>query len=305
MERARKKQEMEQLIRRNIEYDVLFLRNPSCDKEIDEIVSLMTEVATSRRSTIHLDKQGIPQPMVKERLLSLQCEHIEYVLEIVVTAQEEEEHSVVSDAYPLDGEPFRAEQTEIGSITSDDTVGQTQIIGAEIELPPEIPAMQELIGAFSAPVALETVGDDAAHAEGLMRVTLLYRPQDDPAALASYTQEIPFALDFDRISGLSQISGAQIGRVESEKLAPDRAQVRIPLMLTAEKVETASVPVLADVAFEGEPASLPKGVVLYYPREGESEWEIAKRFRFSQEALQKRNPEGKAPYLIFRRLTGE
>ena len=231
--------------------------------------------------------------------------HIEYVLEIVVTAQEEEEHSVVNDAYPLDGEPFRAEQTEIGSITSDETVGQTQIISAEIELPPEIPAMHELIGAFSAPVALETVGDDAAHAEGLMRVTLLYRPQDDPAALASYTQEIPFALDFDRISGLSQISGAQIGRVESEKLAPDRAQVRIPLTLTAEKVETASVPVLADVAFEGEPASLPKGVVLYYPREGESEWEIAKRFRFSQEALQKRNPEGKAPYLIFRRLTGE
>ena len=81
MEHAREKQEMEQLIRRNIEYDVLFLRNPSCDREIDEIVSLMTEVATSRRSTIHLDKQDIPQPMVKERLLSLQCEHIEYVLE--------------------------------------------------------------------------------------------------------------------------------------------------------------------------------------------------------------------------------
>lgn len=81
MERAREKEEMEQLIRRNIEYDVLFLRNPSCDREIDEIVSLMTEVATSRRSTIHLDKQDIPQAMVKERLLSLQCEHIEYVLE--------------------------------------------------------------------------------------------------------------------------------------------------------------------------------------------------------------------------------
>lgn len=81
MERTREKEKMEQLIRRNIEYDVLFLRNPSCDREIDEIVSLMTEVATSRRSTIHLDKQDIPQPMVKERLLSLQCEHIEYVLE--------------------------------------------------------------------------------------------------------------------------------------------------------------------------------------------------------------------------------
>ena len=94
--------------------------------------------------------------------------------------------------------------------------------------------------------------------------------------------------------------------MESEKLAPDRAQVRIPLTLTAEKVETASVPVLADVAFEGEPASLPKGVVLYYPREGEGDDGGSRsELRFSQEALQKRNPEGKAPYLIFRRLTGE
>lgn len=81
MERAREMQEMEQRIRDNIEYDVLFSRNPSCKQEIDEIISLMTEAATSRRSTIRLDKQDIPQPMVKARLLSLQCEHIEYVLE--------------------------------------------------------------------------------------------------------------------------------------------------------------------------------------------------------------------------------
>lgn len=81
MERAREMQEMEQHIRDNIEYDVLFSRNPSCKQEIDEIISLMTEAATSRRSTIRLDKQDIPQPMVKACLLSLQCEHIEYVLE--------------------------------------------------------------------------------------------------------------------------------------------------------------------------------------------------------------------------------
>ena len=47
------------------------------------MVLLMTEVATSKRSTIRLDQQELPQPMVKERMLSLQCEHIEYVLESV------------------------------------------------------------------------------------------------------------------------------------------------------------------------------------------------------------------------------
>ena len=81
MERTRERQQMKEQICYNIEYDVLFSRNPTCKQEIDEVVLLMTEAATSKRSTIRLDQQELPQPMVKERLLSLQCEHIEYVLE--------------------------------------------------------------------------------------------------------------------------------------------------------------------------------------------------------------------------------
>lgn len=65
----------------NIEEEVLRARNPSCDREIDQIILLMTEVAASKRSTIRLDQQQLPQQQVKERLLTLQCEHIEYVLE--------------------------------------------------------------------------------------------------------------------------------------------------------------------------------------------------------------------------------
>lgn len=83
IEHTREKQQMKAQICYNIEYDVLFSRNPTCKQEIDEMVLLMTEVATSKRSTIRLDQQELPQPMVKERMLSLQCEHIEYVLESV------------------------------------------------------------------------------------------------------------------------------------------------------------------------------------------------------------------------------
>lgn len=81
MEYRRERQQVERVIRRNIEYDILLLRNPSYEREIEEMVSLMTEAAASRRRTLRLDKQDIPQPMVKERLLGLQCEHMEYVLE--------------------------------------------------------------------------------------------------------------------------------------------------------------------------------------------------------------------------------
>ena len=83
IEHTRERQQMKAQICYNIEYDVLFSRNPTCKQEIDEMVLLMTEVATSKRSTIRLDQQELPQPMVKERMLSLQCEHIEYVLESV------------------------------------------------------------------------------------------------------------------------------------------------------------------------------------------------------------------------------
>ncbi len=162
--------------------------------------------------------------------------------------------------------------------------------------------MAELVGAFAAPVALDTVGDEIAHAEGLMRVTLLYRTGGE-TPLNAYSYEAPFALDFDEIDGMSEISGVEIGKVTAERLSPVQAQVRVPLILTAEKIESATTSVLSEISDEGEPVSLPVGAVLYYPQQGETLWDVARRYRTTVEALGKRNPEGKSPVLVYRRLT--
>ena len=49
---------------------------------------------------------------------------------------------------------------------------------------------------------------------------------------------------------------------------------------------------------------LPAGAVLYYPEPGQTLWDVARRYRISEEALRARNPDGKAPLLVYRRLTG-
>lgn len=227
---------------------------------------------------------------------------IEYVLELTAEARAVIETNVLADAYPLSEDPFKAAAASVSYISGDERSSQTQNLIVEIGLPADQPPMAELVGAFAAPVALDTVGDEIAHAEGLMRVTLLYRTGGE-TPLNAYSYEAPFALDFDEIDGMSEISGVEIGKVTAERLSPVQAQVRVPLILTAEKIESATTSVLSEISDEGEPVSLPVGAVLYYPQQGETLWDVARRYRTTVEALGKRNPEGKSPVLVYRRLT--
>ena len=63
------------------------------------------------------------------------------------------------------------------------------------------------------------------------------------------------------------------------------------------------IAVVTEIAEEGEPVVLPVGAVLYYPKPEETLWEVARRYRIAEEELRQRNPEGKSPVLVYRRLT--
>lgn len=228
--------------------------------------------------------------------------HIEYVLELIAEGLEAITTDVLSDAYPLTGDPFTAVQTQVSYISADQRTQQTQTLNVDLELPADAPAIGEIIGAFAAPVALDTIDGEAARAEGLMRVTLLYRTSGE-VPLASFAYEAPFVLEFDEIGSLAEVSTVEIGKVTAEKTSPIQAQVRVPLTLTAERLETSTLPVVGEISEEGAPVALPVGAVLYYPQPGETLWEVARRYRTTEEALRQRNPEGKSPVLVYRRLT--
>lgn len=62
-----------------IEYDVLCQRYPK--ERLDEIVELMLETLCNRRTVFHIGEDQYPAELVRSRMLQLNEEHIEYVID--------------------------------------------------------------------------------------------------------------------------------------------------------------------------------------------------------------------------------
>lgn len=68
-------------IHENISYDILLQKLPDDKSRIDGIVSLLVDTVCSRRPTIRISGEEISTEDVRERLLSLDDGHIEYVFD--------------------------------------------------------------------------------------------------------------------------------------------------------------------------------------------------------------------------------
>ena len=74
-------EEAREIVKDNIEYDIL-VQDPRQDKEqLDEVVDLMAETLCSRRQTIVVAGDEYPAEMVKEKLLRVNSMHIGYVFD--------------------------------------------------------------------------------------------------------------------------------------------------------------------------------------------------------------------------------
>ena len=81
MDRTDERSEYEELIRENLDYDIL-CQDPKFDKDrVREIMSIMLDVVCSSAPTIRINGEDMPQEVVKSRFLKLNSSHIEYVLE--------------------------------------------------------------------------------------------------------------------------------------------------------------------------------------------------------------------------------
>ena len=74
-------EEAREIVKDNIEYDIL-VQDPRQDREqLDEVVELIAETLCSRRQTIVVAGDEYPADMVKEKLLRITSSHIEYVFD--------------------------------------------------------------------------------------------------------------------------------------------------------------------------------------------------------------------------------
>ncbi len=70
-----------EIIKDNIEYDIL-IQDPKMDKDrLDEIVDLMLETVCTARKTIRIAGDDYPAELVKSKFMKLNSSHIEFVLD--------------------------------------------------------------------------------------------------------------------------------------------------------------------------------------------------------------------------------
>lgn len=73
------REQYEKLIKENIDYDILVQDNPNVD--IGGIVEIMLDAICSQREYLYINRDEVPREVVKSRLLKLDSEHINYVIE--------------------------------------------------------------------------------------------------------------------------------------------------------------------------------------------------------------------------------
>lgn len=73
---------IEKIVKKNLEYELLRQRvSPEDAKIIDELVSIISDTLRTTRSTVRISGSEIPVDAVRSRLMKLNAEHIEYVLD--------------------------------------------------------------------------------------------------------------------------------------------------------------------------------------------------------------------------------
>ena len=70
-----------QQIKKNISYDILVHDNPYDRERLDGFVELMAEACCSTRKAIRINQEDMPVETVQSRFLSLDSEHIRYVMD--------------------------------------------------------------------------------------------------------------------------------------------------------------------------------------------------------------------------------
>ena len=83
MDRIDERNRYEEIIRQNLDYDIL-CQDSKFDKDrFREIMDIMLDAVCSTAPTIRINGEDMPQQVVKSRFLKLNSSHIEYVFEVM------------------------------------------------------------------------------------------------------------------------------------------------------------------------------------------------------------------------------
>ena len=83
MDRIDERNRYEEIIRQNLDYDILCQGSKFDKDRFQEMIDIMLDAVCSTAPTIRINGEDMPQQVVKSRFLKLNSSHIEYVFEVM------------------------------------------------------------------------------------------------------------------------------------------------------------------------------------------------------------------------------
>ncbi len=211
---------------------------------------------------------------------------------VSVKATECAEHTLLDDAYTTEGEQVVPSRSTVEMHTDDLHCSARESGKLMLAMPDDAQPIGTMLCAFIQPAAgtRENV-NGRLRVDGMLGVTLVYLPMDSDVPVSVH-QDTPFTMQFT--CDLPSTAAITLECVEAvaAALTSDRVEVRFILALDGTEFCAQSVDVVTDVdsvAIDEEPG----GIVLYYPKDRETMWDVAKRYRVAEETLAAFNPQVK------------
>ena len=147
-----------------------------------------------------------------------------------------------------------------------------------LALPDDAPPVGTMLAAFVQPAAgTRERSGGRLRVDGMLGVTLVYLPIDSQVPVST-RQDAPMSVQF--ACGLSADAAIALECVEAVASAITSDRVEVRFILSLEGVDCGAQPLQVVTDVTRTPAQAePGAIVVYYPAQDETAWDVAKRYR--------------------------
>ncbi len=263
-----------------MEHTIPFTEILDVDGAIDDMEGDVEYTVKDLFYDIKEDNDGEP------RILS-----VELILEAAVRGNEVMEIAAISDAYALKGDAELNKKRFPIEQLIDNSTGQIPIKDSA-HTPPMLPPIMQLCNLSAVPkIDRVTVEDDTITVHGVIDSNILYMTADENTPMCSFKHSTEFSKEF-------QMPGADRNTVCDTKVMLDHAgytltnggiDLRFVLDISIKAVKTGDVELVDNITLTETEQPAESCIILYFVQQGDTLWDIAKRYRTTVEQLKKEN----------------